>query len=48
MKAKLDTVVAELNDHQEKLMDAHGEGVLEGYTHEWLPQTISDLQTQKH
>lgn len=36
MVAKLESVTAALTQHDEKLMDQHGEGILEGFTREFL------------
>ena len=37
LKDKLDKTSNELADFNEQLMEIHGEGVIDGFTHEWLP-----------
>ena len=36
MKGKLQEAIKNLTDHDEQLMDQHGEGVLDGFTRELL------------
>ena len=36
MKIKLQGALKDLTDHDEKLMDFHGVGILDGHTHEFL------------
>ena len=36
MKTKLQAALKDITDHDEKLMDLHGIGILDGYTHEFL------------
>ena len=47
MKTKLEDCGHALVDLNEKLMDKHGEGVLDGFTHEWLPWTMFQVSVPK-